>query len=208
MKVAPPVSSLPWLLAASLGLLPGCSDDEEDLQHGSVRITLTRAEGQADNPFVGTAQVRVVLEYGPCLENFYEANPEYQQEGAQGDLVFGRLEDGGEGWADRLCDDPEPQQIECEVALIEQELDQSSQLRVTYNVQADDLETRFLRVGPIPLPELAMCEAGQEPRVRLTPNPVTGFDANGMTIWNTATFNAPEANPNQGADLVVNIARN
>lgn len=196
--------------AIALTLAVGCGDDEgTPLEHGFVKIQLVRSENQADSPFIGTGQIFAAMEYDTCLQNFYAMNPNYQQSGADGSLVFGRIDDGGEGWQDRLCENPEARQAECEVAQIEQELDNSSQLRITYNMPSDDIGTKFLKFGPVPNPELANCEGGLQPIVRLVaPVPVRGFNAQGAEIWETSSFDNPEAVPGQGAELVVKISRN
>lgn len=194
------------MLIASVALLCGCNPGpDENLEHGTVRITLTPAQNVEGNPFVGTAQIRAVMDYDTCLQNFYESNPEYQQDGAIGETVFGTYDDGGEGWAERLCDDTPPQQVPCESVTIEQQLDNAKELRVIYNVSTTDLETKYVLFGPIPLAGLAMCEAGVQPRVSLSGNAVAGLDAQGGELWQTVTFDTPQAVPNQGADLVVSI---
>jgi hypothetical protein len=194
--------------ALSLWIAAGCGDDETSLEHDFIKIQLTRADNQAESPFPGTAQIFVAVEYDECLRRFYESNPQYQQSGAEGSLVFGTADDGGEGWRDRLCDGAISDEIECEVASIEQELDVSFQLRVQYRVLNDNLETRTLKVGPIPKTELAKCDGGVAPRVRLIGgNPVRGLTATGGPLWETSSFDNPEAAPGQGAALVVKVRR-
>jgi hypothetical protein len=41
----------------------------------------------------------------------------------------------------------------------------------------------------------------------VAPNPVRGFNANGDPIWDTSSFDSPDAAVGQGASLVVKIAR-
>jgi hypothetical protein len=197
-------------LASAVALaLVGCGESEEPLEHGFVKIQVVRADNESSTPFVGTAQVFIALEYETCLQNFYEANPNYAQSGADGSLVFGTMADGGEGWRDRLCDgDGIDQPADCDVISIEQELDNSKQLRVTYQINNDVLDRRVFKVGPIPTADLAMCDGGLPPTVRLVaPTPVQGYNAQGDKIWETSSFVNAQGKPGQGAELVVKISR-
>ena len=189
--------------------LVGCGESEEPLEHGFVKIQVVRADNEESTPFVGTAQVFIAMEYEACLQNFYEANPNYAQSGADGSLVFGTMADGGEGWRDRLCDGEFPNQADCDVLEIEQELDNSKQLRITYQINSDVLDGRVFKVGPVPTPELAMCDGGLPPIIRLVaPNPVQGYNAQGDAIWETSSFDSAVGTPGQGAELVVKVSRN
>lgn len=200
------LAALSLLLAAPLA---GCQEDPpEDIDHGVVYLQMLRGESEADSPYFGTATIEVTLLYLECLIDFYEANPDYQQFGPEGALVFGTREDGGEGWLDRLCEDDNPEALDCTVTSFRQEFDMSRQLTVTYAVDGGDVENRLLPFGPLPIPELAGCEAGGQPIVRVGSNgAVRGIDGNGDTIWNTESFNPSEAATGQGAAIKISAAR-
>lgn len=198
-------AALSLLLTAPLA---GCPQEpEEDLEHGVVWLQLIRGESQADNPYVGTASIQVTLLYRECLIDFYTANPDYEQNGIEGALVFGTREDGGEGWLDRLCETPNSDRVDCTVTSFRQELATAKQLTINYAITGDP-ENRELPFGPIPEPELAACEAGGLPIVRVGSNgAVRGLDGSGNTLWNTESFNPSEATTGQGASIVIKAAR-
>jgi hypothetical protein len=194
-------AALSLLLLAPLAGCPG--NPPEDLDHGVVWLELRRGEAETDNPFVGTANIEVTLLYLECLIAFYESNPDYQQLGEQGAKVFGSREDGGEAWIDRLCEVPNANGVDCTVDSFQQELDAARQLTVNYSILADP-EDRELPFGPIPIAELAACEPGKQPIVRVGGNgAVRGLDAGGNTLWNTEAFNPSEAATGQGATLKI-----
>lgn len=190
------------------GLLAGCpGPPAEELDHGVVWIKLQRGTSQSDNPYVGTSKIHVTLLYLECLIDFYNANPDYQQLGVEGAPVFGSSEDGGEGWLDRLCDLDNPNKVDCTVDGFDQELDAAKQLSVVYSIEGDP-EDRELPFGPIPTAELAACEAGQQPIVRVGSNgAVRGVDGNGDTLWNTEAFGPSEATTGQGRTIDIRAAR-
>jgi hypothetical protein len=197
-------AALCLLLAAPLA---GCTDPVEELDHGVVWMKLQRGESEAENPYVGTAKIEVTLLYLECIIGFYEGNPDYQQEGVEGALVFGTQEDGGEGWKDRLCEVSNPARADCTVDSFRQELVAARQLTVTYSVEGDP-EDRELPFGPLPLPELAACEGGGQPIVRVGSNgAVRGLSGSGDTIWNTEAFDPPEAFTGQGQPIGIRAAR-
>lgn len=191
-----------------LAPLTGCPDDtEEDLEHGVVWLELRRGESQPDNPYVGTAKIEVTLLYRECLIDFYEANPDYQQYGTEGALIFGKREDGGEGWQDRLCETSNANQVDCAVDEFRQELASAKQLTIVYSINGD-AEDHELPFGPVPKPELAACEGGGQPIVRVGSNgAVRGLDGSGNTLWNTESFNPSEAATGQGAAIGIKAAR-
>ena len=80
--------------------------------HGSVMLSLSRGEGVDESPFSGTATVRATLDYGTCLREFYDANPNWHLSGEDGQSVFDR-------WADELC---AQSTADCTVDEIEQDL--------------------------------------------------------------------------------------
>lgn len=188
--------------------LTGCPDDPEpELEHGVVWLKLQRGASQAENPYVGTTKIEVTLLYRECLIDFYTEYIDYQQDGTEGALVFGTREDGGEGWLDRLCETPNPIGVSCTVDSFRQELSTSKQLTVTYSIEGDP-EDGELPFGPIPKEELAACEAGGLPIVRVGSNgAVRGLDGNGNTLWNTESFQPNEAATDQGGRIGINAAR-
>jgi hypothetical protein len=199
--------------AAALSLLllaplAGCPQEpDEKLDHGVVWLQLLRGDSQADNPYLGTARIQITLLYRECLIDFYAANPDYEQNGVEGSLVFGTREDGGEGWLDRLCESPNPNRVDCTVESFRQELSTSKQLTVNYAINGNP-EHREIPFGPIPKAELAECSAGDQPIVRVGSNgSVRGLDANGNTLWQTESFVPSEAATDQGGRIKISAAR-
>lgn len=198
-------AALCLLLVAPLAGCPG--EDPVDLDHGVVWLQLLRGESEAENPYVGTAKLEITLLYLECLIDFYETNPDYQQDGVEGALVFGTSEDGGEGWRDRLCEVSNPNRANCTVDSFRQELVAARQLTVTYTIEGD-LENKEVPFGPVPKAELAACEAGGQPIVRVGSNgAVRGLTGSGETLWNTEAFNPAEAATDQGGAIKIRAAR-
>lgn len=202
--------SRPKVVVSSLliaGLASGCPEEPpEEVEHGIVRLKLLRSLSEANSPYVGTSQIQVTLLYMECLKNFYTANPDYTQTGPEGALIFGTMEDGGEGWVDRLCSN-RPGEVSCTVASFDQELSVAQQLTVLYNVEGD-LEDRELPFGPIPDAGLAGCEANGQPIVRVGSNgAVRGIDGGGDTVWRTESFSPDEAFTDQGAAIEIRAGR-
>ncbi|MCA9653186.1 MAG: hypothetical protein H6712_34030 [Myxococcales bacterium] len=197
-----------WALPLLLCGLAGCpTEPAEDLDHGIINIEFKRGQSETSSPYDGTSRVEVTLLYLECLIDFYDANPDYQQYGPEGALVFGTREDGGEGWLDRLCDTERAGQVDCQVESFRQELDAAKQLTIHYTVSGE-IEDRLLPFGPLPEPDLAMCEAGGQPIVRVgSMGAVRGLDGNGDTVWNTEAFSPSEAATGQGAPITIRAAR-
>lgn len=83
----------------------------------------------------------------------------------------------------------------------------TKQLTVTYSISGD-AEDHELPFGPLPKAELAACEAGGKPIVRVGSNgAVRGIDGNGNTLWNTESFSPSEAATDQGAEIGISAAR-
>jgi hypothetical protein len=178
-----------------------------DLQHGFVRVQLQRAADRTEDPFVGTERMQITLNYEQCIFDFYVANPEWAQDGDNGESVFGSSELGGEGWFDRLCNVDVPDLVECEVASIEQQLDPIPVLRITY-VVSGELDGAIVPFGPLPTAALAACEGGTEPTVRLTNgNLVVGYDAGNEEIWDGADYAPAIVATDDAEAIVVDIAR-
>lgn len=197
------------LLAASCATtLTGCPEDEELLTHGFVQLEFQRGESQAENPYVGTAQVVATMEYEECLTAFYENNPAMRAEGPDGALVFGREEDGGEGWADRLCQSGQADsQAKCEIVSIDQKLDTVKQMTITYQIEGN-LEGYRLLFGPIPTQATAECVAPTSPVVRVGANgAVKGKNGSGSDIWTTESFSPGSAVTGQGAPIRIGAAK-
>lgn len=199
--------------SALLGLVAlcatGCQQEPEDLTHGYIKVQFARSEAAAESPYIGTAQVQITMTYDACFTNFYDANPNWTQEGVEGGPVFGTLEDGGEGWRDRLCDPLDAGQLRCEVVDIRQVLDVADQLTVTYAV-SDDPENRFVKFGPLPLveeiPEFDC--AGGSPRMQIDPRSMRGLNGGGQVIWQGEALDDDMARPGQGKSIVVKSSRN
>lgn len=179
------------------------SGADPSLTHGSVKLEFRRSENQASDPTVGTASVSITMTYRACLGDFYDANPSLRQTGPDGELIFGTLELGGEGWSDRLCDAAEtPGLASCDVESIEQRLDPVKQLTVRYAIDGS-LENRLLRFGPLPTKETAGC---LDPIVRAAVGGVKGYDTSGAVIWEVTSIEPLDAVTDQGGEIVVRIA--
>ena len=166
--------------------------------HGVVLVELLRAPDADEDPFVDTARVEVSLLYLGCLIDFYEAEPAWRRDGADGSAVF------DSALAEGLCDPASAELVECTVADIVQELEVTSALTVTYEVTGP-LEGRRLRFGPLPTLELAACADGGQPIVRVGSNgSVRGVDASGTTVWVTQSFFPAEAATDVGAPISIN----
>lgn len=209
MRVHLPRSKASWVLPVLVcGPLSGCpAEPAEELEHGIVNIEFKRGQSETDSPYFGTARIEVTLRYDECLINFYDANPDYNIFGPEGALVFGTLEDGGEGWKDRLCDSDAAGVVDCVVEEFTQELDVAKQLTIAYSVSGD-IEDRQLPFGPLPDQELAQCEPGSAPIVRVNANgAVRGLDASGSPVWNTETFSPSLAETGQGQPITIRATR-
>lgn len=198
-----------WLRHGTLAVLAlsvaACTGDDGgiDFNHGSVKLEFRRGNNVDDNPFVGTTVMQVTLDYQACLIDFYTANPNWRTDGTDGETVFAPRDDGGEGWRDELC---ERGNVECEVISFEQQFNDnaSSSLTVLYAITGD-VENRTLHFGPVPLPELANCEANSLAVVRVGSNGavrgLNGVPPEGDPLWQIQTFGPTEAVANQGASI-------
>jgi hypothetical protein len=159
-----------------------------------------------ESPYVGTATISATMTYEACLREFYSANPNYLPDGPDGEAVFGSKELGGEGWIERLCENPDSGQVKCTVEEIDQQRVAVQQLTVTYRIMDPAMENKFLKFGPLPDAELAGCEPGVQPL--MTSPSVRGFDGAGNEIWTTASSNPQTAATNQGQRVEIRAARN
>ena len=191
--------------------LAGCPDDPPPPDtHGFVKIGLLRGTAETMSPYTGTAKVRITMSYDSCFTGFYDTNPNWSQAGVDGALVFGTLDDGGEGWRDRLCDPQETAQAECSVDTIEQRVtNDPKQMTIIYSV-GQDVENRFLKFGPLPLiDEITEFECdGGLPRVTMQAQQMVGLNASGAQIWSGQSLESEgEATPGQGKQIGVRAAR-
>jgi len=184
----------------------GCKAEEEELNHGIVKLEFRRGENEDDNPFVGTATVTATMEYRECLIDYYVNNPSQRQDGVDGELVFGTEEQGGEGWTDRLCEIEVPSQLDCTVESIEQQLDTGApKMTVIYNVSGD-IEGRQVAIGPFPDRDHAECMSGLSPEVRVLAGSTTGANSEGTRVWSTQTTNPSDAIVDQGKAITIYAA--
>jgi hypothetical protein len=142
------------IVLASLALA-GCTTERE-LEHGAVGLRLVPSEAETCDVFGRPQQVRAAVHYGQCIAGFYDAHPEYAQDGELGAAIFGGAELGGEGWSDRLCEVDLGGTMDCTVIALEQVLGDPSELSVTLGVGGDACN-RMVPVGPLPTAELAGC---------------------------------------------------
>lgn len=191
--------------ALSLG---GDTGDDEELTHGFIRVQFARAESAPDTPYVGTDRIEITMTYDSCFTTFYDGHPNWTVEGADGAPVFGTVDDGGEGWTDRLCAPRDNGQATCTIAGFQQELDITNALTVTYAVE-DNPENHFVKFGPLPLieeiPEF-VCEFGW-PRMQIDPQQMRGYDSGGAVIWQGEALDQDMASPGQAKAVVVKSAR-
>jgi hypothetical protein len=180
----------------------GSTGVDVELQHGFVHLLLQADPAGMEDPFVGTNRIEVTMLYEECLFGFYEANPSWAQTGPDGEDVFGPLSSGGEGWLDRLCEVPLADLVDCQVETISQQLDPIPALRVTYSVDAM-LDGRVLPFGPLPTAELAQCEGGTLPTVRITNgDAIRGFDGVDP-VWHALSFEPDSAATDQPEPIAV-----
>ena len=188
----------------------GCEEDPAPPDtHGFVKIGLLRGTAETMSPYTGTSKIRVTMTYDSCFAGFYESNPNWTQNGVDGAPVFGTVDDGGEGWRDRLCSPLDTSQAECSIDSFDQNLTMAQQLTIIYSV-GQDLENRFLKFGPLPLiseiPEFE-CEGGA-PRVTIQAQQVTGENNSGATIWSGQSLESEgAATPGQGKQIGIRAAR-
>jgi hypothetical protein len=194
------------LFCFGLLLATACGSGEEDLTHGYIEVVMTPAQNETAEVFAGTSRIIATVTYQTCLQTFYANESGWRQDGPDGAPVFGN-DEGGEDWKTRLCDPAESGQIGCSVALIDQNLETSPpNLAITYDVTSF-IEGQFIKVGPIPLQELAGCEGGQRPLVGIGGNVVSGLNGAGAKIWQVATFKPPEISPEDGGSVQVTVGR-
>jgi hypothetical protein len=173
-----------------------CTEEAAD-DHGSVAVRVLPAAGNTAY-FPATTQVTIQVRYNTCLSEFYDTNPSYQIDGVEGSEVFS-------AWQDKLCDGGEFSNLaDCTVETYDQFLDDAlPQMRVTYGINdGATIPNAQLRVGPIPLEDLAGCP----PTIEIPAAGVSGLDVAGNVIWRgTSVDSENTARPNQGADVEVTV---
>lgn len=182
-----------------LGLTAGCGGGMDDPEttgalrdgHGSVMVLLSRGDNVDESPFSGTATVRMTLDYGSCLREFYDGNPNWRPAGEDGQPVFER-------WGEELC---AQSTADCTVDEIEQNLMGQRRLVVTYAVQGD-LENRRFAFGPLPTEELAGCEPVVEIRAS---EQIFGVEESGAQVWEVRNFSPMIAKTDQGQEITLAI---
>ncbi len=207
-----PMSFASHSLVVGLGLglsvlVAGCEEESKEDTHGFVKIEFRRLDSETESPYTGTTELSISLGYDSCYQNFYATQPNYAIDGVDGALAFGTEEDGGEGWKDRLCDGSLSGEPECTVTGFNQVLDTDPQhLTVEYAIMGE-LENRTIKFGPLPLPNLTMCEGGGPGIVRLQAAGVRG-GSQGNELWTMSSFGPSEAAPGQGQAIAIRSERN
>jgi hypothetical protein len=130
-----------------------------------------------------TDRLLIAMDYGECLQDYYESHPEEQQYGEQGPAVFGGAAMGGEGWLDLLCSPLFGTHAPCTTVFVTQRFDTVRNLTVTYESLAD-IGTMPLLFGPIPTAETAGCAGGLQPMMELNDTTlVRGLDVDEFQLW-------------------------
>lgn len=179
----------------------GTTGTETD-EFGFICVELAKAENEESDPFAGTDTIYLTLELEPCLNDFYQAHPEYV-DGPEGLAVL-------EEWRGRLCSETvAPGLVSCEVDHFETNMGEGHpiQFTVAYKVlDAAQIDGRTLLWGPAPLAELAGCV----PKARLTtPASLQGFPENGGPLWSAQSWTDPSALVKSEASgcIRVNVAK-
>jgi hypothetical protein len=167
-------------------------------------IELQRSYTETTDPFVGTDIIPVVLDFNACLTEFFETQPEYGPTGEAGEAVF------DEWWEKRgrLCDPdeyPDTRPIpDCYLTdgvwnINTDGGEDRLRMVLTFVMEGDEIEGRYLPYGPLPTEHLAGCT----PIVELTQPSVRGEDLEGGLLWEIAAFENAKAKTNQGAAIQI-----
>lgn len=173
----------------ALFALTGCPEDEEPETHGytCVEVRPGPSAPSATELFAGTTEIRIDVNYGQCLEDFYTStNTNYAQDGVDGEAIFTEWVDG------RLCSEEIAGAFQCEVKSVTQVLSMSGnglQVALT-GVDPNGIEGRKIPIGPLPLEVLTDCP----PQITLGGSGVTGYDSSGAQIWAMEAFTINTAN--------------
>jgi hypothetical protein len=169
-----------------------CKEEEVD-EFGFTCIELARGEGVTVDPFPGTHEIIVTLNYEECLIDYYtKTHPEMRLDGPadMGPAIF-------EEWRTRLCEEEVSGRIDCEIvelASFEQILQmtgtESYKMSIRYRVaDSNALDGRKILWGPAPLTENAECAAGKSSFVQLgSLSGVLGRDKDENTLWQVQSF--------------------
>ncbi|MBA3546755.1 MAG: hypothetical protein H0T76_09760 [Nannocystis sp.] len=169
----------------------GCKEEEAE-EFGFTCLQLSRGEGVDVDPFKGTYEMIVTLNYEPCLINYYtKKHPEMRLDGPDdmGPAVF-------EEWRTRLCSENVPMRVECEIAeggfqqtLMDTGL-KANKLAITYRTpDPQGIAGRVVLWGPAPLTEYAECATGESSFAKLsTVSGVVGRDKDGNVLWQAQSF--------------------
>ena len=168
-----------------------CKEEEVD-EFGFTCVQLGRGESVMVDPFPGTYEIIVTLNYEQCLIDYYTMkHPEMRLDGPDdmGPAIF-------EEWRTRLCSEDVSQRIECEIPeggfeqIIQETGIKSYKMSVRYRtLDSNALDGRVILWGPAPLTENAECATGLSSFAQLgTLSGVLGRDKDGNTLWQVQSF--------------------
>lgn len=172
--------------------LSSCKEEEQE-KFGFACVELQRGQTVDSDPFVGTYKVQIKMSYEKCLQDYYLIKQPGQRADGPADMGGGVFAE----WKDRLCGEDVERRVECEVESVEQVLAEDSGLfnmTVTYLTPTPEaISGRRFLWGPGPLPEEAMCDAGQSPFVKLIGlSDIVGLDGQGNQLWKLQTFGSTQ----------------
>jgi len=186
------MKSLARVLALSSAVivsLSGCAEPPPPETHGYVCVQASPSllwQDKVDELFAGTAEIRVTVNYGTCLQEFYTStNSNYAQDGVDGEEVF--LE-----WEERLCSEEIAGAFACQVQSFKQNFtNMGANLQISLTgIDPGGIEGRKIPIGPLPLENLAECI----PQVSLAASSVSGYDSDGSLLWTVESFGTSLAN--------------
>lgn len=174
------------------GLSLSCKEEEAE-EFGFTCVDLQRGNSVMGDPFAGTYDIVVTLNYETCLIDYYtKKHPEMRLDGPEemGPAIF-------EEWRTRLCTEDVERRIDCEIPELmdfEQTLQEtgvkSYKMSIRYRTpEPSALEGRILLWGPAPLTEYAECGEGLSSFVNLSSYAgVIGRNKDGNTLWQIQSF--------------------
>jgi hypothetical protein len=176
-------------MASSLSL--SCKEEEVE-EFGYTCVEMSRGMAVDTDPFAGTFEIVVTLDYEPCLIDYYtKTHPEMRLDGPEdmGPKVF-------EEWRERLCSEGPENRIECEIPeggfkqILQATVPESYKMQVVYRVKdPQGIDNRVVLWGPAPLTETAECADGLSSFAKLsTLSGVIGRDKDGNTLWQVQSF--------------------
>lgn len=164
--------------------------------HGVVTLQFEAAEGAPAGLLDGTARVSVTVGYASCMRDFYDANPPWARDGADGMPIFDASIGGG------LCGFGEANDVACSVMALSQNVTVAYALNVEYTVTSP-VEGNVLRVGPLPTRPLSLCDADQNAVIIGSAEAIRGFDGAGNTLWQAESFSPMGAPTDDPAPIVI-----